>query len=295
MSPRYDRLIGSLARVDGDLAAELDQGTVLVADASAPKRPFGAPRRKPALPKQSPRERPANASVAPAAASSPKEQRQEPTVLEQLGKAKTLRNLDEAKRRHTRLVQSLSRLEEQVRSAVDDVEQNPRSPRQRIRDRRREPQTVDALLTPRQQKLLAQNRDAAPGTYAATAVCFKCGLPGHSGGECPQPTLGPKHLRATQVMLQQRKAAEPLPPDYRAPLHVAKSPRQPRLRQPSQGQGVDQETPTKVLDEKVQIEREIERLKAQLEDVIGRETMYPLQSICICSIASLSSLSLSLS
>ena len=276
MSPRYDRLIGSLARVDVDLAAELDQGVVLVAAASSPKRSFGVPRRKPALPKQRPRERPANAPVALASASSSKEQRQEPTVLEQLEKAKTLRNLDEAKRRHARLVQSLSRLEEQVRSAVDDVEQNPRSPRQRIRDRRRETQTVDVLLTPRQQKLLAQNRDVAPGTYAATAVCFKCGLPGHSGGECPQPTLGPRHMRATEVMLQQRKAAEPLAPDYRAPLHVAKSPRQPRLRQPSQAQGDDQEIPTNVPVKKEQIEREIERLKAQLQDVIGRETMYLL-------------------
>ncbi len=271
MSPRYDRLIGSLSRVDGELAAELDQGTVLLAVSSSPKRSFSAPRRKPALSTRGLHRRPVEGTDASVA--SPSKQKR-PTVLQQLEKAKTLRNLDEAKRRHARLVHSLSRLEEEVRSAVDEVEQSPRPGRQRIRDQRREHWAPDASLTPRQRKLLGHSRDIAPGTYATTAVCFKCGLPGHAGGECTKPTLGPKHLRATQVMLNQRKAAEPLPPGSTAPLHAAKSPRQPRLRQSRQAQVVVPETPPQVLVGKDEIEREIERLKAQLAHVVERETMY---------------------
>jgi hypothetical protein len=288
MSPRYGRLIGSLARVDGDLAAELDQGTVLVAlsPASPRKLLFGDPRKKPAVPRQSPRRQTAataaaatkTASAAAAGAGAAEESAKQMSVLDQLEKAKTLRNLDDAKRRHERLVHGLSCREEEMRAAIVEAEQSPRPARQRIRQHPRERWAPDSQLTPRQQKLLAESsRDLPPGTYATTAVCFKCGLTGHTGSECTKPTLGPKQLRTTQVMLTQRKAAEAQPPDSTAtaPLYAAaKSPRKPRLRDSVRAPRDAIDTPPKPPVVKEEIEREIERLKAQLDDVMGRETMY---------------------
>ena len=283
MSLRYDRLIGSLARVDGELAAELDQATVLLSTSAkqSPKQPYGTTRKKAGVPRQSSRRHTASAPAERPAETVAK------VDLGQLEKPQELRDLDGAKRRHERMLYGLSRREQELLKATTEAERLPPPPQERIRDRRQREQEqeraarssagVDSQLTPRQQKLVGSSADLAPGSYATTAVCFKCGLPGHAGSACTKK-LGPKQLRTTQVMLKQRAADKPLPPDAAktSPLHVARSPRVARARATETPETPELTRPPKarVPMVKAAIQKEIERLQTQLDEVVSRETMH---------------------
>ena len=287
MSPRYDRLIGSLAKVDGEMAAELDQGTVLVSSTKQGTKPsYVTTRKKAGVPRQSPRRH-----TAPISRAAPAARAEDTTAaqvdLAHLEKAKELRDLAGAKRRHERLLYGLSRREQDLLQASKEADEFEEAPRERIRDRRqreheqeraaRSSAGVDSQLTPRQQQLVGGSVDLAPGSYASTAVCFKCGLPGHAGSGCVKPSLGPKQLRTTQVMLKQRAADKPLPPDAAksSPLHIARSPRVARAAAAERVPQEPAEAPkARVPMEKEAIQKEIERLRIQLDEVVARETMY---------------------